>query len=540
MGAAVISAAATIRKGGNKMKNVKKLMLFAMATIMVVGTLSGCKKTEVKTDAPKGTGTSQAAGPVPVKIFANFSPADMSNADKAFTAAVEKATNTKITYEIPPSANYNERLNVMLASGDYADVILFNSPTDKVYVDAVNNGVVIPITKYVDKAPNLKKYSYDMSWDALRVKSEKGDNEIYGLPRTTIQRADGFLVRQDWMDAVGFKVPADNLITLDQFTELMTKFTKNDPDKNGKADTYGWSANADGNGNIAPIFTYPFGVRGWQKTTGEKYEYMTPEYSTVKDNYKKALEFTAKLYKEGVIDPNFASIKMDAGKARFKQGVTGARGEFAGWIPEYQTDSSKINPNAKMTYISGIKDAEGKFQNVSFGTGIWGCWGVTSGAKNPEAVVKIFDWLLGDEGWNVAKYGVENVTYKKDGSKMVATDEFLKFTWGPAVVRRNNDPEFFVKINMQEEFKNPVTKWIDTAIKANITSLDYGYRPAAADKPELIDYGKTMEQVKAKIIMGQAPVSEWDKALEGWYKAGGEEYVKQMNDFIKKYQANKK
>ena len=94
------------------MKNVKKLVLMALATAMVAGTLTGCKKPAEKTDTP------QATGPVPVKIFANFTPAEMSNADKAWTEAAEKATNTKITYEIPPSANYNERLNVMLASGE--------------------------------------------------------------------------------------------------------------------------------------------------------------------------------------------------------------------------------------------------------------------------------------------------------------------------------------------------------------------------------------------------------------------------------------
>jgi putative aldouronate transport system substrate-binding protein len=513
------------------MKNVKKQVLMALAIIVVAGSIAGCKKNEEKANTPAAT------GPVPVKIFANFSPADQSNADKAFTEAVEKATNTKITYEIPPSGNYSERLNVMLASGDYADVIMFDGgTTSKPYVDAVNNGIVIPITKYVEKSPNLKKYSYDISWDSFKM---KGDNEIYALPRTTIQRADGFLVRQDWMDAVGFKVPSDNLITIDQFTELLTKFTKNDPDQNGKADTYGWTSSQGGDGSIGLILDYPFGLRGWQKTNGEKYEYMDPGYSKENPAYKKALEYSAKLFKDGVIDPNFTSIKLDAAKARFKQGVNGAMGEFAGWIPEYQNDAAKINPKAKMTYISGIKDADGKFQRPSFGTGTWGCWGVTSAAKNPEAVVKIFDYLLSDEGWPLAKYGVEGSTYKKEGTKLVATDEFSKLTWGPAIVRRNNDPEFFVKINMQEEYKEPVKKWIDTAIKASTVSLDLGFRPAAADKPEYIDYQKQLAQVRAKIITGAAPVSDWDKALDGWYKAGGEEYVKQMNEYIKKTQTKK-
>lgn len=520
------------------MKNVKKIALLSLAFSIATSTLAGCGKTEDKKSAPQKTTqqTSQASAPVPVKLFTSWTPAEMSPSDKAWSEAVEKATNTKISYEIPPAANYNERLNIMMAGGEYPDAILFGATTDKPYVNAVNDGIIIPVTKYVENSPNLKKYSYDMSWDALKV---KGDNEIYGIPRTTIQRGDGFIVRQDWLDAVGFKVPADNLITIEQFTEILTKFTKNDPDKNGKADTFGWSASQEPDGTIVPIIDYAFGMRGWQKVAGDKYEFMDLQYSTVKDNYKKNLEYSAKLFKEGVIDPNFVTLKADAAKARLKQGVTGVRHEFAGWIPEYQTDASKINPAAKMTYISGVKDADGKFQRPSYGTGIWGCWGVTKSAKKPETVVKIFDWLLSDEGWAVTKFGIEGVTYKKDGDKKVALPEFDNFKWGPASVRRNNDPEFFIKINMQEEYKEPVKKWIDIAIKGNVTSLDYGFRPAAADKPEFIDYGKQLSQVKAKIITGAAPSSDWDKALEGWYKAGGEEYVKQMNDYIKKMTTKK-
>lgn len=520
------------------MRKIRKAAALTLSLLLAASTFSGCGQGAKKDDsASQGSaGTAQSSAPVPIKFFVNSNP-EGSESDKAWVSAIEKGTNTKITLEIPPSANYAERMNIMLAGGDYADAILFLSNTDKSYIDAVNNGILIPLNKYIDNSPNLKKYTYAMSWDTLKT---KGDNDIYAIPRTSIQRADGFEIRQDWLDAIGFKVPSDNLITIEQFEEIMTKFTKNDPDKNGKADTYGWCAFQDGKGNLSPILTYPFGDRGWQKTSGEKYEYMTPMYSRETDNYKKALEFTAKLYKSGAIDPNFASIKIDAANARFEQGITGAKDAFAGYIAGDQDKVTKMNPNAKVTYISGVKDASGKFQRGTFGTGFWGNWGISKTCKNPETVVKVLDYMLSDEGWAILKYGVEGVTYKVEGSEKAALPEFSNFAWGNYFVRRNNDPEYFVKLNMREEYKEPVTKWIDTAIKGNVASMDYGYRPAAADKPELIDYGKQLDQVRAKIILGNAPPSDWDKALDGWYKAGGEEYVTQMNDYIKKIVANKK
>ena len=35
-----------------------------------------------------------------------------------------------------------------------------------------------------------------------------------------------------------------------------------------------------------------------------------------------------------------------------------------------------------------------------------------------------------------------------------------------------------------------------------------------------------------KIIIGEKPVEYWDEVLDGWYKAGGEEYVADMQAYI--------
>ena len=69
-----------------------------------------------------------------------------------------------------------------------------------------------------------------------------------------------------------------------------------------------------------------------------------------------------------------------------------------------------------------------------------------------------------------------------------------------------------------------------------IRDRDRGYRPAISDDPVFIDYQKNMNVQISKIIVGELPVSEWDAILDGWYKAGGETYIKQMQDNIAKYE----
>ncbi|AEE95925.1 extracellular solute-binding protein [Mahella australiensis] len=526
------------------MKRYVKILALSLAIVLAMAAFAGCSGSDEKQGAstpPAQSGDGgdkqneqQQTAPVTIKMFANFTPAQPPNAVKSAIEAVEKANNVKLEFEIPPATNYAERQQIMMASGEYPDVVLFNSNTDKILVDAVSNGVVIPITQYVKDAPNLQKYTYPMSWDSMKL---KGDEDIYGIPRTSVMRADGYIVRKDWLDNVGLSIPENGQVTLDEFAEILKRFTSNDPDKNDKNDTYGFAANADGNGYIWPIISWPFGLLGWQEHAGQ-YAYMDEQYCKEHDNYKQALEYTAKLYKEGAIDPDYPVQKRETAIERFKQGTDGVIGEFSGWIAQYIQDMEKINPNAELTYITGIKDANGQVKGTAFGTGYWGLWVITKSAKNPEAIVKMFDWMLSDEGWPIINYGPEGVTYTVQGDKKVPTEAYAEYSatggWLRATVRRNNDPDFFIPLNMPEDFQPRVRGWLDQAIKQCIPSKNRDFRPAAADKPEYIDYQKTYAQIVAKIITGELPVSEYDKALDGWYKAGGEEYVQQMNDYIKK------
>ena len=254
----------------------------------------------------------------------------------------------------------------------------------------------------------------------------------------------------------------------------MIKFTNDDPDKNGKNDTYGWGASSDEKGNLGTIMGYAFGDLGWQKAPdGSKYEYIDTQHNPDTKVYKKILQFNQDLFKAGAIDPNAPSIRFDAAKQRFMQGVTGAFGEFSGWISHYISDMTKVNPKSKLTYISGIKNEDGKFQETSFGTGLWGFWAVTSSCKHPDTAVKLFDYLLSDEGWPITKYGTKGVAYTEENGVKTPTDDYGEFAqngWARCMVRRNNDPSFFVSLDMPDEFKEPVTKWIDVAIKAELQS----------------------------------------------------------------------
>lgn len=522
-----------------KASYLKKVLCCTLAAVLVLPAAVGCgKKDDGGSEKTSVKASATSKKPYAFSMYGNLVP-ELNDADNAFFKELSKKTNTKIDVTIPPSADYNEALTVTMASGDYPDVIMFQDPNAKVYQDAVKNGVIIPVNQYLKKASNINKYSYDVSMRDLKI---KGDDKIYGIPRTSVARGDGYIVRKDWLDKLGIKFEEGKPITRDQFTEILKAFTTKDPDGNGANDTFGLGNNTgDGNLSVSPPIAYSFGLNGWQKAEGEKYPYMDPTYSEKNDTFQKALTYMNELWEKKYIDPDWPTLNQDAMLNRFYQGKIGVIPEFSGWLPDKEALVKANNPNAELAYIVGIVDKEGdKVQGGGYSTGMAGVWGITTAAKNPQKIVDVLDYMLSDDFWDTTMNGVEGVAwnYDKDKNKIAVPNS--NYLAGRNIVRRNNSPEFFVGVNTPVADRERITNLINTCIDQAVFSLDEGYRPEIADDPAYIDADKERNTVISKIIAGDLPVDKYDDALKKWYKAGGETFVKQINAHIEKVQKETK
>jgi putative aldouronate transport system substrate-binding protein len=471
---------------------------------------------------------------------------ELTVTDKAGKAAWEKAENIEINYQLQPSSNYLEKLQLMFVSGTYPDVVIFNSHNDatfgKLLKQGAENGVFIPVNKYLTNSntPNIMKYSYKSAMESTKVLN---NDNMYLIPRTTVKRVDGFSVRLDWLKKVGLKnINEGSIISMDQFTEILKRFTENDPDGNGKNDTVGFSTNALANGNVGIINTIgtAFGYKGWENySDGGKYKYMKPDLS-IQGNSKKifsdVVNYMAALYKKGYIDPNWPLVK-DSSSLQTK-GYAGVITLFAGNIKKIDNILKKVNPKGQLTYIAGIKDQKtGKFYGAGYDAGIFGGIAITSACKKPERVINAFDWILGDEGWKYVKYGPEGVTYNKTTKGIVTTAKYVSekpATPLNALLRRNNDPEFFVDMTLTATEKIKTRKWIDKAMNGIIDSKDNGFRPEIADDAAYIEAENQRLQMLTKTLLGVATFTDYQNNLKNWYAKGGDTYIKQVNDFIVK------
>ncbi len=472
-----------------------------------------------------------AEKPYEISIITNFL-GDLKEADRQYIADLEETLNIKLNIIAPASSAYNEALQIMVTSGDYADVWLFLDITNPTFNDGVDGGLFIPLNEYLKDAPNLMAHSYENSWEALKI---QGDENIYGIPRTSVARADGFMIRKDWLDNLGIEFEDNTHLTLDELYDILYAFTYNDPDGNGKQDTYGLST--DGmHSLLEQHFAWPFGLNGWQEYDGE---YMDLKFSKEHDNYKNLLTYMNKLWTDGLIDPDTPTLTSTVRLDRFDSGHIGFTSRFAGHLTGDLQKGQALNENFDLVYCPGlVEDKENvAFKGGHFSTGLWGFWAISATAEQPERIVQMLDYMLSDEGWPETSYGPEGMTWKYDeNGNQVATESYSTSVVSRNFMRRCDDGGFFVHLNIDAELREKTVKRINTCIAQCSFPLDNGFVPEVDRDPVFIDYKKYMNNEQIKIITGEKPVEYWDELLEGWYEAGGDQYIAEMQAYIKSVQ----
>ena len=100
-------------------------ILFVFALVTCVLLAAGCKKTE--TSGSSGSGGTLAKGDVTFSMFyfggINPNTTSLAYEDNAFTKRIVDETGIKLDISSMSAADSPQRLNVMLNSGDYPDII---------------------------------------------------------------------------------------------------------------------------------------------------------------------------------------------------------------------------------------------------------------------------------------------------------------------------------------------------------------------------------------------------------------------------------
>jgi len=498
--------------------------------------------------ATGGREAAEAEGPVVID-WLGYSPIAQPVENSEFELAVEDKYDVDLNVWYVDKQQYDEALGIRFAAGEMPDyMLIFNPANIGKYAE---QGVLAPITDDIfAKLPAYNKITEQYNADGTIYDDVMAEGKIYALRRININTAYPTVLcwRTDWLENVGIdKIPT----TLDEFTTALRKFAKEDPDGNGKADTYGLSDCSIGAffGAFGPIPMYRYSSRTgqrlhWSMRNGELV------LNVILPEMKEALAYLAGLYKEGIIDPEFVTSENKGGywavSHSFINGRIGLTGRqnFYHWAPPLsQGDQGgavyiefmKANPDSEFGKTFDLGPApigpKGKAGAYTLGYADVDTFAFTTkcvgDTRKVDVITRMIEDNLTDFDWFVyLNHGVEGVhfmitpagvyTPTEDYTGTQATGAGLGvFTGGPT------NPEFVkrvdpVRFTFADKYDGPA--YVPTKVPST----------PAADK-YLGDLTRLATETYVAIISGAKPVSAFDGFVQTFLANGGEEVMEEAN-----------
>ncbi|MDF2961823.1 MAG: extracellular solute-binding protein family 1 [Paenibacillus sp.] len=502
-----------------KSTTVKKIGLGVITAALTGSLLSGCAPSnENNTAAPGQPAAAPSNQPMNIKMTLNFDGKEVPKKDNDAEKAIEKYTNTNLEMTHIASNDFCSKLPVMIASGEMPQVIAScGSPSQSYLISAAQGGTFWDITTLIKNYKNLASMP-QLVYDNVTI-----DGKLYGIPRFRPVSRYTYVYRQDWLQNLGLKEPK----TIDEFYNVLKAFTEGDPDKNGKKDTVGFTSMIINN-TLSPDFGLAFGApNNW----GEKDGKFTKAEETAE--YLEGLKFLKKLYDEGLINKDFASIERGKFEGDFDNGKAGVMVAATNNALAFQTRLQKVNPNAKLDFFSAIEGPGGK--RLAADRGSNGILMFPKSSVKTEADLKqllaFFDKLAEKEMADLLEWGIQGKHYEvKDGKAVRLNqeqfDNEIGFPYNKPLVTTP-----LTAIKTQGEL-DPISKKVLEIEKAN--------EQFAVKDPTMVLLSETWGQkgaeltqilidAKVKFVMGKIDENGWKQEIEKYKKAGGtkvaEEYA---------------
>jgi putative aldouronate transport system substrate-binding protein len=404
------------------MKKGKQIFLFFVSLCIVLAACRGrnSKSSNLQSTAEELSSTTTLSFDEHVEVeYMGWSNNKLDGTDSIFRE-IEKRFNMKLTYTSVPNNEYQNFSTMRIASGDIPELFKTMVPNDEglnVYRGLQLDGVLVNITPYMNKFSfsNLEKILQDPSIMLMRE-----NDGFYMVPNYLGPSTTALYVRQDWVDSLGLARPK----TTDEFREFLRAIVKADPDR---AQTTGLTvAGLGGLENFISLFTGNTG--NWVKHEGQwVHKVMQPKF-------KEAIEFSAGLYKEGLLDPEFVMLnitniqeKISSGKAAtlFLNGT-------AAWFNPMQNAMTAYKQGARLSAIVPWPEGPGGPIKPA-GTPFFGAVHINTGATEAQIlrILSFLDWQFTDECLDLYYYGIEGEHYTMvDGKKVVNDKAKQAITFG--------------------------------------------------------------------------------------------------------------
>ncbi|MEK3879987.1 extracellular solute-binding protein [Paenibacillus sp. FSL M7-0420] len=449
---------------------------------------------------------------------------------------------------------YNEKLNIVIASGSIPDIVI-EASTNQLET-MVKAGMTADLTDvFEEHASDLTKEI--LTGDGgLAMDSATFDGKLMALPYTTsvIYEPSLLWVRQDWLDKLNLPVPK----TIDDVIAVAKAFKEQDPDGNGIDDTGGLAFSNwlfDGITSTTGFFNgYHAYPQSWLKGDDGKIT-----YGSVQPEMKNALAKLREMYQAGLIDPEFGmkdTTKVTEEVSGGKYGISYGRC----WNVYMYGTGLEGQPDMVWTPVAAPSaDGQDVFANV--GTTVVSYYAVNKDYKHPEILVQLLNdynemaygpnrndpevkkFFAFEKGQTIVEQGhlslartlttddatVKSLEYlieaieKRDPSKL---DQALTETgkYEPSVAYLDGKGTGYMEYHQVKAFKTIVEGYGTDRL---IPQAYGGTTETMLNKMGIL--GDYEREIFTKIIMGAEPIDAFDTFVSEWHKLGGQQILDEIN-----------
>lgn len=440
----------------------------------------------------------------------SYAPPILPKAQNQYWQELERRLGVTLNANPVSAETYREKLATTIAGGDIPDITVLLPDAMPEQYQPIFQGAFIDLTPYLT-GDALKQYPNLARIPAYLWENVKIDGKIYGVPRETFRTGSVFVFREDWLEAVGRERPTN----AEEFFELMVAFTEDDPDGNGKNDTWGLSGNQLSRGFFESMFRVPNGWRVNEDGT------LTSAVET--PEYKEMLAYMRRLWEAGVFHPD--TLTTQNFKDPFTAGAFGGMMDGPGALPGargLRVMAKEVTPSAEVGALvpPGFDGGEAVTYN---NRGYWGFAAISYQNTEPERIeelLRVLDFYAAPYGSQENLFltnGVEGIghTVNPDGTRTVTEQgqaehgDLNYLTTAPTVFGPDIPGE---------------ARFMQETLEAHLR--------IGVDNPTLTLYSPTQIETAAQlgqmqddkviaIVTGREPLESWDAFVEAWRAQGG-------------------
>lgn len=408
---------------------MKKIIALLLVLTLCATLIMGCSKEETKGGSDSKTtekdntvnedgkdeveleGSLISAEPKTFSIFLNFNNMPFDSEWQVWQE-IAKRTNISLDGVISKTnANEEEAFNLMLSSGELADVIGYKNGADLEKLG--RDGGLIPLNDLIkEHAPNIQKL---LDSDAKFLQGATAlDGNIYVIPKNqSLLSAEFFWIRQDWLDTLGLEVPT----SVDELYTVLSAFRNDDPNGNGEKDEVPLLDRAGYKMPDEYLYLFDTSTEFYPRDGAMTFE-------PLEENFIYGVKELSKWYAEGLIDPEIFTRGAKSRDILYSSNQGGFTHDWPS-TGNYNRSLAEDIPGFNNVAIAPMKDQNGNIVERTTRYPAAG-WGISSQCEDPVTLIKFFDFMFSEEGSTLMNWGIEGETYTVDGSgEKVYTDIVL-------------------------------------------------------------------------------------------------------------------